>query len=97
MSHKKYLHLRLTYHWYDKIESGSKNIDYRKVKKYWTDRLVSKTPIINRRFQEYDEIIFYRAYSGVKMIKKWVKTKELNTGIDTDLGISQPVYAVYFK
>jgi hypothetical protein len=88
MAHKRYLHLPLTYHWYDEIESGRKSIDYREQSEHWKSRIEGNT---------FDGVVLSRAYSGERMVKKWIKTEKLNSGIDTDLAVSGPVYAIYFE
>ena len=82
------LHLTLTYHWYDEIKSGRKKIDYREKKPYWIKRIDGK---------KFNQVILQRGYSGVRMCKKWVKTEILDSGINTDLKIDKPVYAIYFE
>jgi len=90
MSYKPILHLTVKREWFNKIESGEKIIEFREAKPYWKTRLLGMT---------FDKIIFKNGYSGdsPSITKDWIKTEKLDTGIDTDLGIAQPVYAIHFK
>lgn len=72
------LKLRLTFKWYDLIESGEKTNEYRKCSDYW-----------NKRFEnnKYEEVLFYRGYTKKKMrfeiksIKKYKGKNDLNEEI----------------
>ena len=90
MPHKTILHLTVKREWFNKIKSGEKTIEYREVKPHWKTRLGGMT---------FDKIIFVNGYMGdsPSIAKTWIKTEKLNSGIDTDLGITGPVYAVYFE
>ena len=90
MPHKTILHLTVKREWFDKIKSGEKTIEYREAKPYWTKRLKGMT---------FDSIIFVNGYmsDSPSITKTWIKTEKLKSGINTDLGISGPVYAVYFE
>jgi hypothetical protein len=44
----KILDLPLKKEWYNMIESGIKNEEYREIKPYWTNRLIDWKPIINK-------------------------------------------------
>lgn len=49
------LHLVLTYHWFDEIYYGRKNIEYRKITPYWTKRIYEKR-------DQLKEVVFHRGY-----------------------------------
>lgn len=51
----KNLHLTLKYHWYDEIESGKKNIEYRDNTPYWRKRIIENNPNI---------VIFHKGYTS---------------------------------
>lgn len=55
----KILHLTLMKNWFDEILAGTKTIEYREIKPYWTKRLVNAEgkPI------HYDLILFRNGYS----------------------------------
>ena len=78
----KTLHFTLHKKWFDEILAGSKKIEYRDIKPYWTKRLFNDdgTP------KNFDEILFRNGYSkncrkmrvkflGVKKGKDKVKKK----------------------
>ena len=41
----KTLHLTLTYHWWDKVDSGEKNAEYRRFTANWRKRLADIRPL----------------------------------------------------
>ena len=55
----KTLYLTLHKRWFDEILAGTKKIEYREIKPYWTRRLFNKdgTP------KQFDEISFRNGYS----------------------------------
>ena len=55
----KELHLVLTYHWFDEIEKGKKNIEYRDCSPYWRKRIFDNDPNI---------VVFHRGYSKNIMV-----------------------------
>jgi hypothetical protein len=54
MKEKRILHLTLLRKWFDLIASGEKTKEFRKIKPYWTKRLLGK---------HFDEIYFKNGYS----------------------------------
>lgn len=56
---KKILDLTIAGKWFDKILDGTKKIEYRDIKPYWTNRLLNK----NGSLREFDEIRFRNGYS----------------------------------
>jgi len=56
---QKTLHLTLHKKWFDQILAGTKKIEYREIKPYWTKRLFNKdgTP------KKFDEIFFRNGYN----------------------------------
>ena len=51
------LHLVLTYHWFDEIESGRKRVEYREKKSYWIERVWA-----NR--EQIKTVTFSRGYTS---------------------------------
>ena len=96
MTQNKILHLNLKKEWFDKIKTGEKTIEYREVKPYWTDRLCYS---VSKGFKEFDKIIFKNGYqkNAPKLEAKLLKIELLQDGLNTDLKIDKPVYAIYFK
>ena len=86
--HKENLHLTLTGHWFNEIESRRKFIDYRIINKHWKSRIEDKT---------FDYVVLHYGYTPKTLIMKWIKTEKLESGINTDLKINEPVYAIYFE
>lgn len=77
--------------WFDKIKSGEKNIEYREVKDTWTKRIFNikgivavKKVVLSRDYRRKEQLMF--------QIKK---IETLPTGINTDLKINNPVYAIH--
>lgn len=63
------LHLILTHHWYDEIESGRKSVEYRSNTRYW------RTRILNFLHQSDNTVTFHRGYTSTTMqfkVKKLV-------------------------
>jgi hypothetical protein len=54
----KILHLTLHRKWFDEILNGTKKIEYRDIKPYWTKRLFN-----NGKPKKFDEILFRNGYS----------------------------------
>jgi len=55
----KILHLTLKKKWFDQILAGTKKIEYREIKPYWTKRLFDK----DGKPKHYDIIEFRNGYS----------------------------------
>ncbi len=68
------LHLNLHKENFDNIASGFKKVEYREIKKYWTQRLFNKP---------YDTITFSNGFAKNRrqMVVEW---------IDTDTGLGNP-------
>lgn len=56
---EKVLHLNLMKNWFDQILKGTKKIEYREIKSYWTKRLFSQ----NGEAIKFDYILFRNGYS----------------------------------
>lgn len=56
------LHVTLTYHWFDKVESGKKTTEYRKFCAGWAKRLEKLKP--------GDRIVFHRGYTDKTAVGK---------------------------
>ena len=61
------IHLVLTYYWFDEIIAGRKNIEYRKMTKYWKKRIWDNRNYINRvRFSRgYTNKYIFRRVLGI--------------------------------
>ena len=53
----KILHLTLHKKWFDEILNGTKKIEYREIKPYWTKRLLD-----DRKPKKFDIILFRNGY-----------------------------------
>lgn len=56
------VHMVLTYHWYDEIASGRKQIEYRKCNAYWKRRLGT--------FPYPQLVVFRRGYTSTIMTRR---------------------------
>lgn len=92
------LDLVLTAHWFEKIKSGKKTIEYREVKKYWGERMFAKLPDYKAVYshQIVDKVLFSKGYNRKEqMLFKIKKIEILTSGLKTDLKTSKPVYAIH--
>lgn len=91
--------------WYEKIKSGEKIIEYREAKPYWTKRLnscfiipaasqllegIRKELTFNYVFSCKLRLGYTKEYLSARIIKI-----EIMDGMDTDLHIDKPVYAIH--
>ena len=60
------LHLVLTHHWYDAIESGRKRIEYRELSHHWHKRIWMKR-------KEIKKVTFARSYTSITLTFDVVK------------------------
>jgi len=83
------LHLTVKKKWFNDIELGKKDKEYRIVKPYWEKRLIGK---------DYDYIEFRNGYrkDSRKMTVKFLELSMLSSGIETDLKCSDPVFVLSF-
>lgn len=84
--------------WFEKIKNGEKNIEYREVKKYWGERMFAKLPGHKAVYSEQivDKVLFSNGYKRKEqMLFKIKKIEILRSGINTDLHIDKPVYAIH--
>ena len=72
----KILHLTLKKKWFDQILAGTKKIEYREIKPYWTKRLFDD----NGKSKHYDIIYFRNGYSK-DAHKMQVKFKGIRIGL----------------
>ena len=72
----KILHLTLHKKWFDQILEGTKKVEYREIKPYWTKRLFDE----EGQPKKYDFIIFRNGYSKDAPIMK-VEFKGVREGI----------------
>lgn len=56
---EKILHLTLMKRWFDEILVGTKKVEYREIKPYWTKRLFEE----NGKPKHYDFVLFRNGYS----------------------------------
>ena len=61
------LHLPLTYHWFDEIESGRKKCEYRRFTEGWSKRL--------SRLKKGDLVVFHRGYSSRTITRRIVNIR----------------------
>lgn len=59
MKSEKILHLTLKKKWFDEILEGTKTVEYREIKHYWTKRLFDETG----KPKHYNFILFRNGYS----------------------------------
>lgn len=90
--------------WFEKIKRGEKTVEYREVKPYWTKRIAK-----NKEFAEmlkrngetgvkcFSMIKFVLGYSDTKYFYAYVENIAIIPGINTDLKIDKPVYAIHFR
>lgn len=72
---EKTLQLTLMKEWFDQIEAGTKTVEYREIKPYWTKRLV----LPNGNPRPYDSVFFRNGYDP-NCRKMKVEYKGLRTG-----------------
>lgn len=92
--------------WFDKIKSGEKTVEYRKVKPYWTKRLnkpfgdlfkyaFGKIPTYPAEFEKgLFPCLLRLGYTKKYMTANIVKIQIVN-GKNTELAIDIPVYAIH--
>ena len=98
--------------WYEKIKSGEKTIEYREVKPYWTKRILKELEN-NVAFEEDMAFVNQFKSTGsanfllIECILRLGYTKKYMTaviediekinGMNTDLHIDKPVYAIHLR
>lgn len=76
--------------WFDKIKAGEKKIEYREVKKSWASKIYEngkpavKLALFSRDYRRKEQMLF-----------EIEKIEVLTSGIETDLKINKPVYAIH--
>ncbi len=75
---EKTLQLTLMKGWFDQIEAGTKTVEYREIKPYWTKRLV----LPNGNPKQYDSVFFRNGYSP-DCRKMKVEFKALRTNVES--------------
>lgn len=80
----KALRLTLFKQWFDEIRNGTKKIEYREVKPYWTKRLFNA----DGNIIQYDEIVFTNGYGATlpRMRVEFKGVREQNGKYEIDLG-----------
>lgn len=84
---ERVLHLTLMKKWFDQILDGSKVIEYREIKPYWTKRLfaLDDTP------REYDFVFFRNGYSK-DCRKMKIEFKGLRVGKEYEILLGKVVW-----
>lgn len=91
----KVLDLVLKAEWFDKIKNGEKNIEYREVKKSWASRIFETKPGEKTK-QAVDKVLLSKGYNRKEqMLFEIAKIEVLPSGLETDLHINKPVYAIH--
>lgn len=87
------LHLILTHHWYDMIQSGAKRTEYRDFTMRYAKLLRGKT-----------EVTFHRGYSNTTMKFKitgisvrFIDDEDIAAKIAPKEWLGRPVWAIYFE
>ena len=84
------LDLVMKHHWFDKIKSGEKTVEYREIKKSWAARMYENGK------QAVNLALLSRDYSRKEQMLVTIEKIEVLTSVlKTDLKISKPVYAIY--
>lgn len=90
--------------WYEKIKAEKKKVEYREVKPYWETRLWKNCcDAVPYDYQEFKDFLppiycyFQLGYKPETRLKALVKKVEIVNGLNTDLKIDKPVYAIHFK
>ncbi len=76
--------------WFNKIKNGEKTIEYREIKKSWASRIYENgKPVVNKALlsKGYDR--------KEQMLFAIDKIEVLTSGLETDLHIDKPVYAIH--
>ena len=93
--------------WYEKIKSGEKTIEYREVKDYWRKRFISPFLLNDDEMRDIGDSYIYDENNPAAMCKlrlgytrKYMTARinkiEVINGLNTDLAIDKPVYAIHF-
>ena len=93
--------------WFEKIKSGEKTIEYRKVKPYWIKRLSTQfnTPVIEKLLNKEVPYLTFTYFFPCKLrlgyTDKYLYAKiskiEIINGKNTDLNIDKPVFAIHLQ
>lgn len=100
------LTLNLKKEWYMKILRGEKTVEYREDNPYWRSRFEKEFPRLDLYVQgvrqspsffvlEPHECVLRLGYTKRKMRARITGIERLVSGIDTDLAIYAPVYAIH--
>lgn len=89
MKSEKILHLTLMKRWFNEILAGTKKIEYREIKPYWTKRLLDK----NGKPKKFDIIYFKNGYAK-DCRKMKVEFKGLRIGKDYEILLGDVVLGV---
>ena len=92
--------------WYEKIKSGEKTVEYREVKPYWDRRIQKEVQKFGSLLflREHGDWIEFnniplecklREGYGSNYMSANIARIEIINGLDTDLEIDKPVYAIH--
>ena len=79
--------------WYEKIRSGEKTVEYREVKPYWDSRLYSTKHFLKLGITR--DCFLQLGYNPKTRFRATIIKIEIVDGMDTDLYIDKPVYAIH--
>ena len=82
------LHLVLTHHWFDEIDSGRKRIEYREMTEYWEDRIWNKRDKITH-------VQFSRGYTPIK--SPIYEVECIDVGESPYTGWTEKYFRIHFK
>lgn len=86
----KVLDLVMKSYWFDKIAAGQKTVEYREVKKSWASRIYEngkqavELALLSKTYDRKEQMLF-----------EIDKIEVLASGINTDLHVKCPVYAIH--
>lgn len=76
--------------WFEKIKSGEKKVEYREIKKSWASRIYENGK------QAVNKVLFSKGYDRKEqMLFEIDKIEVLASGLETDLKVNKPVYAIH--
>lgn len=96
----KRLVLNLKKEWYDKIASGEKTVEYRKLSEYWVGRLCEPQPrhgfwACGRPLRDFDVVEFRRGYTKADaIVRKFIK---IDVGPCPYEGWNGNYFRIYFE
>ena len=85
--------------WYNKIKNGTKTTEYREIKPYWTKRFITAgcKPQQGGGFDCAGLRCQFKLGYTAETLHALIKDIRIVNGLETDLKIDEPVYAINFK